>query len=102
MDDHPGWARVEVRAGAPGLVCAVNRAPQSRGLGAHSPDARSFARGTAYGVPGAPLTFPAENTCPESAFEGYRCLFLPGEEYAQPEEQREADSPTREAGTRVT
>lgn len=36
------------------------------------------------------------------AFKGYRCLFLPGEEHAQPEEQRDADSPTGEAGTGVT
>lgn len=49
-----------------------------------------------------PCSSSPPGTLSPRAFKGYRCLFFPGEEHAQPEDQRDADSPTGEAGIRVT
>lgn len=98
LDDHPGWTRVEVQADARGIAC-LRGEQRPRGPVVLSPDRRAFARGNC--VRSSRSSSSPPRTISPKAFEGYRCLFLPGEKHAQPQEQRKADSATEESGTRV-
>lgn len=98
LDDHPGWTGVEVQADARGIAC-LRGEQRPRGPVVLSPDPRALARGNC--VRSSRSSSSPPRTIFPRAFEGYRCLFLPGEKHAQPQEQRKADRATGESGTRV-